>query len=184
MLRPRDAIAFVNTVLEKADGRTEITAKMVLDAERTYSEKRLNAIFHEWFTDYPKLEVCIEVLRNKPTRFTCDVITKADMEDIVLKLLDGSQTNDQLEALARKVLDNKLGYEDFRVELINLFFKVGFIGIRICSGHPFVYSSSSSIKFPHAQIQSDTTIQIHPMFWWAMGNKKLKGYILEPEAQQ
>ena len=56
LLRPRDAIAFVNECLDLGAGRTRLTWEMILSAEREYSAKRLLALRDEWKSTYPGVD--------------------------------------------------------------------------------------------------------------------------------
>jgi hypothetical protein len=183
LMRPRDAIAFVNTILEKAEVGQPITAKIILDAERTHSEKRLEAIFQEWFADYPKLNHLIGILKNQPTQFSIDSISKDEVDNIVIKLLYPPEENDPIELAAKQLFEGALTHEDFIKDALSILYKVGFISVQIQSGHPFIHSSESTPNLTSAQIQSTTKIRIHPMFWWVFGNNKLKGGILDTQAQ-
>lgn len=177
LMRPRDAIAFINTVLERAEGANQISAKMVLDAERTHSERRLDAIYQEWVAEYPKLRLCTALLHNKPTTFTADLITEEDLEGLAVKMIDGESTNDFIEKIIKTLFDSDLDYDVLKHHILSLFFRVGFIGCKTQPTHPYLYSYSSYVSLP--QFRPDTKFQIHPMFWWAFGNQKLKKGILE-----
>lgn len=183
LLRPRDAIDFVNTVFGLTDGNTQISAKMVLDAEKIYSERRKAAVFDEWHTEYPKLNLCAQLLLNKTTSFSKDAISEPDLDLLAEKLFDGPMTHDVIEQYVRTAYNGSVDYNFYRNKLINLFFTVGFIGIKTQSTHPVVYSSSNIPTFTVPQITAETKIQIHPMFWWAFGNYKIKGAALDYDLQ-
>lgn len=55
MLRPRDAIMFLNECIRAAEGKAKITQTMVLNAEANYSDSRLRALADEWTVDYTNL---------------------------------------------------------------------------------------------------------------------------------
>lgn len=55
MLRPRDAISFINECIKSSEGKPTISQTNLLDAESKYSEKRLRALADEWASDYPNL---------------------------------------------------------------------------------------------------------------------------------
>lgn len=56
LMRPRDAIQFLNSIIRRSDDKSQFTAQIIRDAEAEYSESRFNAIPDEWFTDYPNFE--------------------------------------------------------------------------------------------------------------------------------
>ncbi len=175
LLRPRDAIAFVNTILEHAVGHKEISNKVIFDAERAHSERRTQAVYQEWFAEYPKLKICSQLLYNMPQSFDYDAIKQRDLDCIGDALLAGAESNDKIEKMFRRQLGEQLDYVSLHFELINLLFKVGFIGVRIHASHPFIFSSSNQATLNQAQITSQTRITIHPMFRSAFGTMKIKG---------
>lgn len=179
LMRPRDVIAFVNNILEQANGHETISAKMILDSERGYSEKRLDAVMQEWVVEYPKLKKCLFVLRNKPTSFSASLITKSELEELLMVLnYDKIPTADLLETSAREQLEVKLDIDEFRRTVLQTFFRVGLIGCKEYATHPIHYCYSINANEPN--FNQETKIQIHPMFWAALGNRKLRGGVLEP----
>lgn len=52
LLRPRDAIAFVNECLKEADGDSEVTPKHINTAELDYAVDRKQALIEEWKSAY------------------------------------------------------------------------------------------------------------------------------------
>lgn len=180
LMRPRDAIAFVNAILEKAQGTEVITARTVLETERVHSERRVNALLDEWVALYPKLSRYIEVLKNKPTSFAYSNVEEKDLDDLILSLISDADETDPIENIARKTFENKSDYTFLKKELFNALFKVGFIGYKAQSSYPYTYSySGSTTSF---QFNPETKIQIHPMFWAYFNSQKIRGVLTEEDA--
>lgn len=177
LMRPRDLIAFVNLILERAQGAQEITGKMILDTENIHSEKRFEAILQEWFSEYPKLKFCASLLQSKPTSFSPLDITDGEIDSLIDTITNYDPSDDLLEKIIRAQLNTKLEYSVVRQEILNVLFKVGFVGYKDIPTHPFVYSYNSGVSTP--PITPNGKIQIHPMFWWVFGNQKLKGAVLD-----
>lgn len=66
--RPRDIIKFINFIFEEAQGKAEITQKIILDAESLYSDDRRQSLVYEWMTEHPMLGNLIQFLENKSSR--------------------------------------------------------------------------------------------------------------------
>ncbi|MFM8900366.1 MAG: P-loop ATPase, Sll1717 family [Burkholderiales bacterium] len=77
-LRPRDAILFLNECLGRAVDRQQLTAQMVLDAEGTYSEKRIDSLEEEWSGVYPCVSDYIKILSRRPSSFLVSELTNVD----------------------------------------------------------------------------------------------------------
>ncbi|HMM94483.1 hypothetical protein [Phycicoccus sp.] len=70
LLRPRDAIAFLNECLLKGVGKSRLTWEDIQGAEREYSSKRLLALRDEWKPTYPGIDRVFEKFRGAPARMT------------------------------------------------------------------------------------------------------------------
>ncbi|MGO8047899.1 P-loop ATPase, Sll1717 family [Rhizobium johnstonii] len=53
--RPRDVISFVNECFQKAQGKTEVSPKIIKEAESQYSRIRMQALISEWQSAFPSL---------------------------------------------------------------------------------------------------------------------------------
>lgn len=175
LMRPRDAIAFVNTILEHAAGSESISGKIILESERVHSQRRYHALLQEWYAEYPKLKVCSELLFNMPTNFLISAITDQALDNIALKLVDEPESIDQIEKQVRRQLATKIDYINLRLSILELFFKVGFIGIRTQSTHPYVFSTARQATIDTMNLPADAKVQIHPMMRLAFGNTKIRG---------
>jgi len=72
LLRPRDAIAFLNECLARGVGKTRLSWDDIKVAEREYSAKRLLALRDEWKPTYPGIDRLFEKFRGAPARMTRD----------------------------------------------------------------------------------------------------------------
>lgn len=69
LLRPRDAILFINACLERAEGRPALTATLISDAEADYSRKRLRSLADEWSGTYVHLGQYANLLEGRTYPF-------------------------------------------------------------------------------------------------------------------
>jgi hypothetical protein len=66
LLRPRDAISFVNECLALGVGNDRLTWADISSAEQSYSSKRLLALRDEWKQTYPDIDQVFEKFRECP----------------------------------------------------------------------------------------------------------------------
>src|SRR5690349_8786432 len=86
LMRPRDAIQFLNASLELAVGEPQITARMLRDAEAKYSQQRRTAIADEWSEIYPHLIHMTQLLKNRGSQFKLGDITNDDLDMMCLQI--------------------------------------------------------------------------------------------------
>lgn len=68
LLRPRDAIAFLNECLNVGIGKTRLSWQDIQSAEHTYSSKRLLALRDEWKPTYPGIDQVAAKFRGASAR--------------------------------------------------------------------------------------------------------------------
>ncbi|WP_433506053.1 P-loop ATPase, Sll1717 family [Pseudonocardia halophobica] len=66
LLRPRDAISFVNECLALGAGSDRVSWSDLASAEQAYSSKRLLALRDEWKQTYPDIDQVFEKFRGSP----------------------------------------------------------------------------------------------------------------------
>lgn len=153
MLRPRDAIDFVNLCLAEADGSTELCEDFLLEAEEKFYVSRKKALYKEWASLYPHINKYIDTLCHiEKNNFKISNITEA--KDKI-----------QYEILAHTEFDNNLTSEaiavDFNV-LLNIWFIAGVIGIKK-SDTLTIYSDFSKQELDISDFGKE--FKIHPLFF-------------------
>ena len=78
LMRPRDAIAYFNTVLEGVNGRPRMTWDLIHSAETSYSKGRLLALRDEWKPTYPGIERVFSKFQNCSA-----VLTTRELESVL-----------------------------------------------------------------------------------------------------
>lgn len=76
LLRPRDAITFVNECLALGVGSDRLTWSDIVTAEQSYSAKRLLALRDEWKQTYPGIDQVFEKFRGGSS-----VMSKGDLQE-------------------------------------------------------------------------------------------------------
>ena len=76
LLRPRDAISFVNECLSSGVGNERLAWTDITSAEQSYSAKRLLALRDEWKQTYPDIDQVFEKFRGSPS-----AMSKQDLQE-------------------------------------------------------------------------------------------------------
>jgi hypothetical protein len=170
MYRPRDLLVFFNFCMELAVDKPEITAKMILQAEGEYSQRRLRSLSDEWGVDYPELNDCVEILKKRPVRFPLSDIGDDAVSDLCLALatkVGGKQRG--ITLWAKEVAEAWMQPREFRSRLAAVFYKVGLIGLKLEPSLSVTWSFLHSPVLLPAQIEEDSTVVICPMFYRVLG---------------
>lgn len=101
LLRPRDAIQFLNICMDNAINEPIITSQILLKAESEYSHQRINALTDEWSERYPYLRILVTILKGLPPHFRLGDITSDHLDAIYVQIDD--------------IKDKKVFGEDYRV---------------------------------------------------------------------
>lgn len=178
LLRPRDAIIFVNECLIEAQGKTEISNSIIKIAEQSYSHGRLDSLKYEWRIEHPYLGSYVELLAKKEASFKVDKIKKDELELLILKLEeDGFASPDIVCDTARRYMKAKYPLtdkllEEFKHQVLFVLYRTGIAGVKI--------DGVSSVKWVHnrtqnltaQKIQNNSIIYIHKMLWRALAIDK------------
>lgn len=171
LLRPRDAIIFVNNCLIEAQGKTEITGTIIKLAEKTYSLDRIESLKYEWFVEHPYLEKYINLLNHKPTGFRASTITKEDLEELILELGDcSSPDGDSVVKLAHKYLNSQYPEADtyiteIRKNIFYILYKIGVVGIKVDGTSSARWSHDRTQDLTSGKIEGNSIVYIHKMLW-------------------
>ena len=158
LLRPRDAIMFVNTCIIEAQGKTEITNSIIKLAEKKYSSDRLDSLRDEWFVEHPNLVKYIEILHNRNSSFRVNNISKEDLEPLILELLQSQIENgDIVVRSAHNYFNSRYPetdaiFKQFRQNILYVLYKIGIVGVKV--------DGSSSVRWSHDKTQDLTPLKI------------------------
>lgn len=173
LLRPRDAIQFFNICIEQASDRPVITASMIREAEGQYSKERLRSLAEEWHADFPTFIEFAMILKMHPDHFSLERLTTEECIDFCLDFtIKGSETKDYLSTMALQVVESALSPQDFRRSLVQVFYRVGLVGLKLESYEKFSWMNSGKSVVSSAEISDKTRVAIHPAFWRVLGIKE------------
>ena len=152
MLRPRDAIDFVNICFKEADGSPVLEEDHVLTAEEKFYKSRKDALIKEWVSIYPNIEIYIDILLNIIEKKFC----LSDLNIYTNEILEiGSKSSE-----SDSIVDNCIS-DDFRA-IVDVWFTVGLVGI---------FKKESLIIYSSFEMQNldltdyKKTFSIHPLFY-------------------
>lgn len=170
MLRPRDAIAFLNACIAASAGSTAITAPAVAAAEEAYSTKRLEALRDEWRLDYPSLADMILCLKRLPEAFTGHEVLDQVYES-VFDYLARPLEDDGLRDRARAELEARFNEEDREavfLALAKVLHRVGALGVKAIETMPLKWAYDGGRV---RRLEVEHRYRIHPSLWRVLGTR-------------
>lgn len=155
MLRPRDAINFVNLCLSECNGGIELDEDIVLEAEEKFYSVRKTALVKEWGSIYPHTRDYLDSIS-----FLASVNFRVSELDTLIKERVLNYLIDRPNHLPENEEHNNrmLNFE----ELVKFWFVVGAIGIKK-SKTLVVYSSFEKPELDIADLNKE--FEIHPLFF-------------------
>lgn len=160
MLRPRDAIEFVNYCFKCADGNTEINEKHVLEAEEYYFSSRKKALGREWQSIYPEVQTYINLIHNLgQNKFNLSNLF--NIKDCIKEEL--LKTNNDEDPLVQTLLKHDdQSIKEVIKKLLDIWFSIGIIGIHKAQDL-IVYSKFEKQHLDLSDYEKE--FYIHPLFW-------------------
>ncbi len=178
LLRPRDAIMFVNACLNESQGKSEISTAMIKVAEKSYSLDRIDSLKYEWFVEHPLLEKYIDLLHNKSRSFKVNIITDGDLEILILELVDDTNLNadvavkSAISYLKSEYPASQIHMSQLRQNLLYILYKIGVVGIKIDGPSSVRWAHDRSQDLTAKKIENTSIVYIHKMLWRALAIDK------------
>lgn len=172
LLRPRDAIEFLNACLEQAVEEPYISIQMLYRAEAIYSQQRRTALADEWSEHYPHLVQLTELLKGRPAHFALRDITRDQLDSLCLSVLGNDKCSEPARdcQLLRRYLEQEIGESDLRAVLAQWFYSVGLVGLRLSVGLDVLWASAGGpAAVNSAEVHDDIQMHIHKAFWRVLG---------------
>jgi hypothetical protein len=178
LLRPRDAIMFVNSCLKESQGKSEITASIIKLAEKAYSADRIESLKYEWFVEHPLLDKYIDVLHHRNSNFKAGAITDDQLELVVLELVEAPELNADVAVKSAHAY-MKIGYPSsnaymaqLRQNILYILYKVGIVGIKVNGTSSVKWSHDRSQDLTAKKIENTSIVYIHKILWRALAIDK------------
>lgn len=167
LMRPRDAIAFVNECITRVAGVGVINVSNIFQAEVDYSIKRLEALCFEWSIHYPNLREYFQFLQRKPLEFKLSLINRDSVENYAVNHLIAGSIDPMNKASLTYMELESIG--PFLLTLIKIFYTIGVIGVKVDGFSEMRWSHMELMPPTDGQIKPTSVISIHPMIWSAIG---------------
>lgn len=154
MLRPRDAIEYVNLCLSKVSGDVgKLNHCVVLEAEEDYYSSRKSALCSEWYSLYPNLRIYLDALSVFETNTLNKDILINKKDEFCEILLKSENLDDEIIS--------KCIASDF-TDILNIWFVCGVIG-RSKTEDIVIYSNHQKMELDITDFNK--TFKIHPLFF-------------------
>jgi hypothetical protein len=173
LMRPRDAISYLNTAVTFAHDATRISWQNLHDAELPYSEGRLLALRGEWEKSYPDIDKVLNVFAGAKMPLTrAEFITRLH-EVMLLPAAPDFQGVAWITELSMAYWISPPGEEawsDTYGPLTAFLYHIGFIGVAKDRNSPLTYDYSDPAGVDRDPTPgSDWRVWVHPAFWKALG---------------
>ena len=172
-LRPRDIIAFVNSVLEQSSGSNSISEKRILETEGEYSRKRYDALRREWELVHPNIDIYLRFLIGRTGTFLLkDIAVKEIIDDICVELEARTheppdEVEEQRRRYCKRQLDRRIS--DIARALLATLYKIGAIELKLAKGDFFKSCFRNETTVLAEQISDDAAVRVVPMLWRTLG---------------
>lgn len=175
LLRPRDLIFFVNQILERAAGATQISQKTIVDVEAEYSRKRLDALKTEWRSVHPTIDLYISLLNRQTGKSEARDLAKRDrLLEVCMELseLDGTDMfKDDCYVKATQYMKRENPNKLFELTacILSVLYKIGAIELKLSKQDTYYTSYKNDAVIDPIQITDVTAYKVTPMLWRALG---------------
>ncbi len=169
--RPREAIAFLNRCIEKAEGASEIIPRTIKDAEYLYSEDRVVAVCDEWRREYPNLKKMCGILRLMSDGVEVAHYRTKKLEEFCLEF--PRDTAGEEMPLSRLADDAACDAQQAGLPFLQLIFSIlyrsGIVGLKLAPTTTRIYSFHDGVNVEPDHISLTTKVYVHKAFWITFG---------------
>jgi hypothetical protein len=166
LMRPRDAIAYLNECFTIATGKPHLTWDVIRAAERRYSNNRLLALRDEWKSTYPAIDKVLQKFSKATAPMSRTELTRR-LDDAILLMTEGAfEGTDWMERLSKSAWDPAVtDWADMYHEMFRLLFDLGFLGCRVANSDVEIYSHDEE-DFAERSSNLDSAVEfyVHPAF--------------------
>lgn len=166
LMRPRDAIAYLNECLDGSTGRPRITWDRINTAESRYSHSRLLALRDEWKPTYPGIDHVFNAFDRAPVVMSREELAFR-LDDVAMLSADAGF--DGAAWLGRLTMElwnpGKSDWVEEYGQLVRFLFDIGFIGCNPARGGcpMFSYDEPGYLDRPNKLSHIDRFV-VHPAF--------------------
>jgi hypothetical protein len=173
--RPRDLIAFVNECIDLCEGRPNISATIIKEAEEHYSSERKQSLAYEWSLHYPYLALTAGIFYGLKDHFEVSEITENLLQERYTEIAAeiNIPSSDAITRSLDSLYTTQGNFTSVRNFVLREFYLTGLIGIKTGPTDTPSWSRSgvSNARLSPSQVKNSSVVFIHPMFHRALGIK-------------
>lgn len=175
LLRPRDALQYMNELLKAAHEKEKITWKTIRATETIYSKLRLNSLFEEWELVFSSLKATVSLLEGITESFTKTSIT----EDRLLNVFSKYTSKQNGDIVNNKVLeylnkpDKNISENDLIYLMLSVLYRVGAIGVKLRKNESFSFSHKHQSEVTTHEIEQAEHFRVNKIYCSALNVKNL-----------
>lgn len=170
LMRPRDAILFINSCLRQAAGKRAVSWKDISHAEREYSRERLYALRDEWKNPYTDIDHLLIRFAGRQVRFDRSVLLSV-LDDAIVDLHNDRMFRglDWLSSITAPVFGSgseadSTAWDSMYDRFILLLLEIGFLGVCDLANRRPVYSHDEAGDFLDEEAARGEVFEVHPAF--------------------
>jgi hypothetical protein len=165
LMRPRDAIAYLNECFILAGGRPRLAWTDIQRAERPYSMNRLSALRDEWKATYPGIDRLFKLFTHCPCPMERRELTSLLEESVMLLANADFPGTPWMTDLTEPIWNNIASeWVDMYYPLLRLLFNIGFIGCGSETGSPVYVHDDPDYGEQISNFDSAVKFYVHPAF--------------------
>lgn len=165
LMRPRDAITFVNECIDASNNQATIPVTAMRKAEVEFARRRKDALVQEWKSSFPLLDELLVLFTSK-RKSGVDLLELMDRVDDFCTGIWGSKRIgfDPVWELCHAYADGKKkGSLDVLAELTAILYRTGAIGVKLRPQDRFLYAHIDQPLISANLLTADSKVRLHPM---------------------
>lgn len=172
LMRPRELLDFINTCLQAAEGKNEVTPTIIRQSEVGYSQERLNAVANEWRDYFPEIDLVIKCLKGlRKNQSFDDFLNGSRLDNIIETIVDANEIKEgYVGGSIRESIDHYIentsldGKKLVAKNVIDLLYKVGIMGVKPQANVTMQWSDQELYRFDVPDFGDDFRMQVHDIF--------------------
>ncbi len=178
-LRPRDTIDFLNTVLDQAVGKGQISETVVNNAEGIYSSNQLTALKEEWSSVFPNVSGMLRLLEGMKDGTEVKNIPRKMIETAVEILATTTEENDPIVSRAQSLYEpgsetHEAALIEVAKEILSGLYLTGAVGVKPGSKSSTQWAQSHSPTISPGEMTGDSKVYVHKSLHRSLGITPIK----------
>lgn len=177
LMRPRDAIAYLNECFANASGKPRLTWDIINAAERSYSHKRLLALRDEWRATYTDIDQVFTKFRQAPVPMTRGELIRR-LDEVILLIVDRNFNGTKwMTALSEPLwASGERDWAETYHPLFRFLYRLGFLGCRLSGSRQEIYGHDQPEFMERvSNLASSVEFYVHPAFRAAVDARESAG---------